>query len=266
MSRPRQVTRDAGRRSAAGRRAVLFTSCALASAAIAVGLWQEAKNPRFAVDIVSISGLEHTPPGQVVAAADLGNGQNAWMINRGALARRLEALPWVASVSLHVTWPNRLAIDVTERRPVAQVALAPLSGNARPPAPPSYAAIDASQRVLEVTHDRHAFGSLPILAVTPPPTGNIEAGAALDRAEVGAALDAYRRLSAFGLTVSEVAIAPSTGISATADRNMRVLFGEDEDLARKAQLFQAIVAKISTPSRIAYVDVRSVRAPTVLYR
>jgi cell division septal protein FtsQ len=147
---------------------------------------------------------------------------------------------------------------------VARVALAPFSGAEEPV--PRYAAIDDTQRVLVISENPEFLGQLPLLVVSPPPSGDVTPGNALARREVEDALDAYRRLSVLGLQVSQVAIAPSTGISATADRNLRVLFGEDEDLAKKAQLFRAIVAKISTPSRIAYVDVRSIHAPTVLYR
>ena len=263
MSRPEQVRRRAQQRTLSSRQALLVAGCLLAGGATGLGLWHEASNPRFSVQIVAIEGLGRTPSDDVINAAALAPGQNAWLINRGAVTRRIEALPWVDKVALRVRWPNHLVIWITERRPVARVVLSPDSG-AGPL--PRYAAIDESQRVLSVSESTSDFGYLPLLVVTPPPPGDTVPGRELDRREVGQALDAYRRLSTLGLTVSEVAIAPSTGISATADRNLRVLFGEDEDLAEKAQLFHSIVAKISTPSRVAYIDVRSVHAPTVLYR
>ncbi|HEV2879658.1 MAG TPA: FtsQ-type POTRA domain-containing protein [Candidatus Eremiobacteraceae bacterium] len=264
MNRPEQVRRQAARRTVLGRQALLLAACLLAGIATGFGLWHESSNPRFAVEIVAIRGLAHTAYPDVVTAAELSPGQNAWLINRGAVARRIEALPWVGRAALHISWPNRLTINVIERVPVARVVLAPQSGAEEPV--PRYAAIDETQRVLSVSEDPKVMGQLPVLVVTPPPSGDVAPGGEFGRREVGQALDAYRRLSGLGLTISEVAIAPSTGISATADRNLRVLFGEDEDLAAKAQLFHSIVAKISTPSRIAYVDVRSIHAPTVLYR
>jgi len=263
MSRPEQVRRRSQQRTVSASRALLLVACVLAGGATGVGLWHEASNARFAVQIVAIEGLGHTTSDEVVNAAALAPGQNAWLINRAVIARRIEALPWVDQAALRVSWPNHLVIWISERRPVARVAL---SAQAAADAVPRYAAIDESQRVLAVSEGQNDFGQLPVLVVTPPPAGDTAAGRELDRREVGQALDAYRRISALDLTVSEVAIAPSTGISATADRNLRVLFGEDEDLAEKAQLFHSIVAKISTPSRVAYIDVRSVHAPTILYR
>ncbi|MDQ6768291.1 MAG: FtsQ-type POTRA domain-containing protein [Candidatus Eremiobacteraeota bacterium] len=263
MSRPEPVRRQSARRAAIGRRSFLVAACAAAAGALSVGLWHEAFNPRFNVDIVAVNGLSRTPASEVISAAALRVGQNAWLVDRGAVTRRIEGLPWVRTAALHVRWPNRLTIDVTERKPAARVVL-PSQASQR--STPRYALIDQTQHVLEVSPAPDDRGQLPLLVVIPPPPRDVLPGSVLDRREVSQALEAYRRLSGLGLRISEVAIAPSTGISATADRNLRVLFGEDEDLAKKAQLFQAIVAKISTPSRVAYVDVRSVRAPTVLYR
>jgi cell division septal protein FtsQ len=264
MSRPEPVRRRNTRQTLASRTALLLAACVLAAGALGAGLWHEARNPRFAVEIVAIDGLVHSTPAQVIAAAALAPAQNAWLINRGALTRRIEALPWVGRATLSFGWPNRLTIKVTEREAAARVAISPAGGEEEPVL--RYALIDDGQRVLEITSDPRVQADLPVLVVTPAPSEDPMPGSELGSSEVALALDADRRLTALGLRVSQVAIAPSTGISATADRNLRVLFGEDEDLAKKAQLFQAIVAKISTPSRIAYVDVRSVRAPTVLYR
>ena len=260
MSRPEQLRRRRKGQLVVGRRATVGA----VALALVVGLgvlgWREASDPRFIAQIDGVRGCDHTAVADVVSAAGLAPGQNAWLIDRRALAKRVEALPWVARVAIHVAWPNRVSIQVTERRPAALVAL---GVSAREQAGPRYALIDEGQRVLEL--ESRVPGALPVLVIVPPPAGATP-GSDLSRPEASLALDAYRRLSALGLQISEVAIAPSTGISATADRNLRVLFGEDEDLAKKAALFQAIVAKISTPSRVAYVDVRSIRAPTVLYR
>ncbi|MBV8263865.1 MAG: FtsQ-type POTRA domain-containing protein [Candidatus Eremiobacteraeota bacterium] len=262
MSRPEKVRRRTARQAALGQRAIVTVTIALVLTAVAAGLWREATDPRFAVGLVTVEGCQHTAVPDVVVAAAIPVGTNAWLIDRAAAARRVEALPWVHTARLHVRWPNQVTITVSERQPVALVAL---GQPARAPAIPAYALIDETQRVLTLDADPATSTALPVLVVVPPPAP-VPPGAVIDRAEVGQALETYRRLVAMGLRISDVAIAPSTGISATADRNVRVLFGEDEDLAKKAELFQAIVAKISTPSRVAYIDVRSIRAPTVLYR
>jgi cell division septal protein FtsQ len=243
---------------------VLTSALGLALGGIGFGLVREARNPRFAVEVIAVHGLVHTTSESVLQAAAFAPNQNAWLINRMATSRRIEALPWVGKAMLHVSWPNRLTIDIAERQALARVML-PTAGDSEDPST-RYAIIDDSERVLMVSGRSGEQAALPMILVTPPPSDNIAPGDQLSSADVAQALVAYQKLRTLGLQVSEVAIAPSTGISATADRNLHVLFGEDEDLAKKAALFQAIVAKISTPERIAYIDVRSVRAPTVLYR
>ena len=95
MSRPEQVRRRSQQQSVNASRALLLAAGLLAAAAIGLGLWHEASNPRFAVQIVAIEGLGHTTSDDVVNAAALSPGQNAWLINRSAIAHRIETLPWV---------------------------------------------------------------------------------------------------------------------------------------------------------------------------
>ena len=263
MSRPEQVRRSASKAAAGGRRNFFIACLVIALAAIASGLWREANNPRFEVQVGQMSGLVHESQDEVLAAAALAPKQNAWLIDRRAVERRVESLPWVSRASVTVSWPNVVSIDVVERSPVARVELvaADLAGT-----PPAFAVIDEACQVLAVTTDPGEWASLPALVVSPPLDGSAQPGQRLDAGGVPQALDALHELRGLGLAVSAVSVAPATGIGATADRNLRVLFGDDDDLARKVSLFLAIAAKISTPERIAYVDVRSIRAPTVLYR
>jgi cell division septal protein FtsQ len=243
-----------------------FIGLTLALALLAAGSYlavRESSDPRFAASIGEVTGISHTSRAQVIRAAALASDQNAWLIRRRAVSGRIERLPWVLTAKLSVRWPNKVRIDITERKPAAYVVLA--VDNGEEPLP-RYALVDERQRVLWLTDNRSEAADLPLLIVTPPPSGNVQAGSSLTSREVGQALQALTRLRDLGLQVSQVAIAPATGISALADRHLRVLFGEDEDLAKKAAVFQAIVAKISAPDQVAYIDVRSVKAPTVLYR
>jgi|GEM_PF-1527425 len=247
-----------------GRRGLLI---AVTIAVVLIGLGyvavRERRDPRFIVSFGDVSGIARTSRAQVIQATDLATNQNAWLIDRRATSTRIERLPWVLRARLSVHWPNKLNVTIKERKPVAFVVLG--AANGEEPLP-SYALIDDMQRVLQLTDRRSAdVQGLALLIVTPPPAGDVQPGSSLSNRSVAQALQALARLRALGVHVSEIAIAPSTGISALADRNLRVLFGEEADLAKKAALFQAIVAKISEPARIAYIDVRSVHTPTVLY-
>jgi cell division protein FtsQ len=260
VSRPERVRRQVGKARAGGQRWQLAFFALLAAAALGYASWHALADPRFAARVDLVAGNQHETADEIVAAAGIRRGQNAWLLPRRAMERNIETLPWVASATLSVSWPDSVRITVKEREPVARLKLASEPGSV-----PAYALIDAAQRVLDVTADPTQDADLPLIEVVPPAAGG-QSGQTLEDKDIGSALAALQELRALGLQISAVAIAPSTGISATADRNVRVLFGDDDDLAKKAQLFQAIVAKISTPASVAYVDVRSVRAPTVLYR
>lgn len=261
MSRPKRQPR---RTAAPRRRGALAAVTALVLlAALAYGGSRESHDPRFNLVVGTISGLGHTTRDQVVQALALRPDQNAWLLDRRAIAARAERLPWVKTAHVRIRWPNVLQVALSERQPVASVVLSTASGEEPLP---RYALIDPNQRVLTLARVRDPQAGLPLLLITPPPNAAVQPGDALADRNVGQALEALGRLKALGLQVSEVAIAPATGISARADRDLRVLFGDDADLAKKAAVFRAIVAKISSPAHIAYIDVRSVRAPTVLYR
>jgi cell division septal protein FtsQ len=260
MSRPKPLGRHAAKAAISGRRAVLLVSVALATAVLAYGIVRQLHDPKFDAVIAGVSGAVHQSPADIVAAAGLSPSQSAWLINRQAVQRRIEALPWIKRASLAVAWPNRVEITVTERVPVAAVQI-----GANGAVGSAYAVIDDSQRVVALTLDPSELAGLPKVVVSNEEAGPT-AGQDLANSDVTEALVALRELRGLGLMVSSISIAPSTGISATADRNVHVLFGDDADMARKVQLFEAIVAKLSTPQLVAYVDVRSVHAPTVLYR
>jgi cell division protein FtsQ len=260
VSRPEPIGRHAAKAAVSERRVILLASITLATAVLAYGIVRQIHDPKFDAVITGVTGAVHESQADVVTAAGLSPTQSAWLIDRQGVRRRIETLPWVDRASLTVAWPNRVGIAITERVPVAaiQVGASDAAGS-------RYAVIDDSQRVLALTQDQSELAGLPKVVVSSEEAG-LTSGQDLSDSDVTQALDAMRELRGLGLLISSISIAPSTGISATADRNVHVLFGDDADMARKVQLFEAIVAKLSTPQLVAYVDVRSVHAPTVLYR
>lgn len=74
---------------------------------------------RFLVEKVRISGkFRHSSPQQVEASlANLKFG-NFFSLELNAVKNRLEKLPWVERADIRRQWPDTLAIEVTEHRPV----------------------------------------------------------------------------------------------------------------------------------------------------
>ncbi len=257
-SRPRRERGDRGV-------ALWLAAAAVLTSAAAFGAFREARDPRFGLSAPEVAGTRMTPVDAVIRAAAFPKGSNIWLLDTASAARRVEALPWVLDARIHRTWPNRLRIDVTERAPVARIVL-PSSGDAEEPVD-SVALIDETLRVLSIEPVdalRAGDRTLPLFRIKPAP--RLEAGSAAAGDALQSAYDMLLQLRGLGLRVSEVDLSPATGAAAVCYDGLRVLFGGEEALADKVALLRAIAPKIAQPHDVVYVDLRSVRAPTVLYR
>lgn len=239
----------------------------LATGLVALG-FKESADPRFAFEGAGVSGEAHTPLADIVYAAGFEKGKNVWLLDTGAAAKRIEALPWIDTAIINRAWPNRVSVRVTERQAVVRVRLPAVSAE-EPTA--AEALIDASGRVLAISAigqgdpREEQAAALPLIRLDPPPSG-LTPGAPMPGDDFQLAYDALVQLRALGLRVSEVDLKPATGITVTSDDGLRAILGTEDDLAKKVTLFKAIVPKIAAPENVVYVDLRSVRAPTVLYR
>ena len=75
------------------------------------------------VRTVEVTGSELATPDQVRAAAGIVAGTPMARLDTGAVARRVGALPPVASVDVRRSWPHTVVIEVSERVPLATVAV-----------------------------------------------------------------------------------------------------------------------------------------------
>ncbi len=73
---------------------------------------------RFDIDL---GGAEHLSVGQVELVAGIHPHTSMASVDVDVVARRLAALPWVASATVRRVWPHTVAISVVERTAVAQV-------------------------------------------------------------------------------------------------------------------------------------------------
>lgn len=219
-----------------------------------------ARDPRFALAGVGVSGNVRTPGALIVGAAGLPAGANVWLLHARAAAARVERLPWIDSATVRRTWPNVVTVEVTERVAAARLR------QAGPGGAPHYALIDRTLRVLTVDELRADDAALVTLSISPAPAAPWQPGETVEQPDVAVALDAYDRLRLLGVRPMEVDVAPSTGVSAVTDTEFRVLFGKPDQLDRKVALFEAIAARLNRPKDVAYIDVRTIRAPTVQYR
>ncbi len=77
--------------------------------------------PYFTLQQVDVSGTRHLTKQEVVEAAQIDNRANLLTINISAVARRVEAHPWIRSASVYRRFPGVLHIEVVERQPRAML-------------------------------------------------------------------------------------------------------------------------------------------------
>ena len=94
--------------------------------------------PGFRPQRLTIVGTSHVNPSVVKAAAHVSMLGNVWLLNPWALAQRVDMIPYVLSVDVHRTLPNRITLVVKERHP--EGCLLSMYGKVT---------IDPTQRILE---------------------------------------------------------------------------------------------------------------------
>jgi cell division protein FtsQ len=108
-----EVRRDEGRRR-------LRLLIAVGSVVVAGVLgWLATRSPLLDVDRLRVDGARHTTRAAVETAADVDRGDAMVDIDEVAVARRVEALPWVDTAIVRRDWPGTVVVSVTERRAVA---------------------------------------------------------------------------------------------------------------------------------------------------
>ncbi|MEM8827165.1 MAG: FtsQ-type POTRA domain-containing protein [Pseudomonadota bacterium] len=105
----------------------------------------------FEVRDVDVSGTRHMARLPVYTAALDGASDSMLLVDLDDVKARLELLPWVAEASVGRVLPDRLTIDIVERRPIA---IWQNEGRHR--------LIDAEGRILQ-TEDLARFAALPLV-------------------------------------------------------------------------------------------------------
>jgi len=78
-------------------------------------------SPYFQMKETLVKGNERLQSDSVIELTGLRPSQNIILTNLGAVAKKVKANPWVKEVAVRRDFPDRLVIEVTERKPVALV-------------------------------------------------------------------------------------------------------------------------------------------------
>jgi cell division protein FtsQ len=77
--------------------------------------------PYFEIKEVSVRGLKELTEKDILTLAAITPQQNLLSVNSNILAKHVSANPWVKNIYVGMELPNRLVLEVLERKPVAMV-------------------------------------------------------------------------------------------------------------------------------------------------
>jgi cell division protein FtsQ len=107
---------------------------------------------RFRVRNIEMAGEAPNSRAQVMAQMQQLVGRNIFQISLAERKQELEKIPWVDSAAVTRLWPNRLRVAVSERSPVAFIALGD-----------RVELIDAEGVVMEIPADVQSNYSFPVI-------------------------------------------------------------------------------------------------------
>ena len=190
------------------------------------------------VEQIRVTGVRTLDPRQVIEASGLKGGERILWIRLSSVARRIERLPAVDSVTAERLLPQTIVLRVHERVAVARLDRRP------------GLVVDAEGRVFP-----SAVASLPIVEGW---RGRGRPGAIVDAASI-------RVLRAYGsfperlrLSAGKLVIGPP--LTVVLKDGTEIRFGSHEDLERKARVAEAVLSA-EAGHELAYIDVRAPGVP-----
>lgn len=112
LMRPRPWRRRRRTLVLSGALVLLLTLAALGTLLLA---------PWFRIAEVSVSGATYVDPAAVTRSVEHVRGESVLTVPTGELEREAEAVPGVADATVTRSWPDGIAVHITERTPIATV-------------------------------------------------------------------------------------------------------------------------------------------------
>ena len=237
--------------SAAARIRPFWLLIGVAGVLAAAGLVALAAWPGFFPEGVTVVGNHRVSRAEILARAAIAARESIWIQSTGAMARRIERIPYIGTAAVHRIPPASLQIVVTERTPFADLR-----------GPGGDALADRDLRVLEPAGEPTGLPIFIVSSSTP-----FEPGSYVANAQTLRLRDAYERLAAHGILASQLQVDRFGGLIVTIRGGMRLLLGDGNDLDRKIVLANAILAQVvPRQRRVAAIDLRAPAAPVLVYR
>jgi cell division protein FtsQ len=216
------------------------------AATAGVVLW-----PGFTPKAIDVTGYHNASRAEIVAKAAIAPNVNVWLQNPRAIETRVASIPYVGAVHVHRIPPATIAIDVTERVPFAVVT----EGS-------QAVLVDRDLRVLQA-----ANAPSDLVTFTLPAGSDLAPGIFLKTDDALRLRASYDELIAAHVVPIGLGYDTFDGLVATMRGGIRVLLGDDDEMARKIALIDPILAQVVRKGKPAdAIDLRAPNTPVVVYR
>jgi cell division septal protein FtsQ len=238
-------------KSAAARLRPFWMLFLLLAVLIGVGAYYGATWRGFYPKRITVSGNHIVPASQILERAEISKHANIWLQNTHAAAARVEAIPYIATASVHRLLPAGVRIAVTERAPFAILQ----AGGTR-------VLVDRDLRVLQ---DAGEDSALPVIIIKSYVGGR--PGAFVRNADAVRLRNDYETLAEGHIAIRSLSYDRFGDLVAATTGGIKLLLGDDTDLAKKTPLVDPIISQVSASGkRLAAVDLRAPATPVVVYK
>jgi cell division septal protein FtsQ len=196
--------------------------------------WQNPDYNLAEVDIHTDGSLTRE---EIIAATNIHEGKNIFTVNLSAARKGLMGLPQVDRADIERILPNKISIDIAERKPVAWVTG---KDDDNPSADPGAFLIDHEGILLRVKNQVPAYYHLPVICGLD--VDNYEEGETVDLPEVSAAIELIRLtgLNPARYQVRSIDVSKGYCLVVNDERHAKITFPLDglaEQLDRLALLY-----------------------------
>jgi cell division septal protein FtsQ len=209
--------------------------------------WQ---NPDYNLVEVAIHTDGSLTREQIIQATGIHEGNNIFAINLSNARKGLMALPQVERAEIERVLPNKLSIDIAERKPVAWVTG---KDDDNPSADPGAFLIDRDGTLMRVKNQVPEYYHLPVICGLE--VDNYEEGGTVDLPEVRAALELIRLTGENPARYQVRSIDVSKGycLIVSDERHAKIMFPL-EGIAAQLDRLQLLYANIDTGREIQTVN------------
>lgn len=230
-----------------GRRRLRWVAVLVGVVVLLFGVWSLLHSSLFSARAITVVGATHETAAQIEAAAGLSDHPPLLDVHAGAAAQAIGRLPWVATASVSVNWPDGVRVAVTERVP--RVIMAAAGGQ--------WAELSADGRVLADVTARPAGLVQLNAARAPGAPGTTVAGPDPVGLLVASTLPA-----SFRAQVTQVTVEPAGWVQLAMTTPIQVDIGNGSQLPAKYEDVTAILAGAPLHNGDV-IDVSVPKAPTV---